>query len=83
MTNWISVKDGLPPVLESFKDGTNYHGVIEAWFPHYYKNNCRRVTLWSSDETEPRWVVSQAEELPKDPPTHWRSLHVTPPETHD
>jgi hypothetical protein len=78
VSEWVSVEDRLPPIVETFKDGTNYHGVVDAWFPHYHKMNCRRVTLWSSAETGQRWSVNGAEYGPSHPPTHWMPLPEAP-----
>lgn len=80
MSEWISVEARPPPVVESFKDGTNYHGTVEGWFAQFYKNNARHTSLWTSDEGQ-RWMVSGGEGYgpAKVPPTHWRP-YPDPPE---
>lgn len=78
---WVRVQDELPPVIESFKNGMNYHGQVIGWFPYFYKSRDRKTTLWTCKNTKPRWMVSGGESYgkAKEPPTHWR-LPIEPPE---
>lgn len=80
MTDWISVEDRLPPITEALKD-VNFHGEVDAWFPQFYKHNCRRTALWISDEGQ-RWMVNAGGEYAasREAPTHWRP-YPDPPET--
>jgi len=68
--SWVSVQDALPSIVESFRDGTNYHGLVEAWYHQFEKHNRRESALWTSDSTKPRWVVNGVAQ--KIAPTHWR-----------
>lgn len=79
-TCWISVSDRLPAVVDSFADGVEFHGQVEAWYPYFHKHNCRVSSLWTAPGTEPRWMVQAGEGLSKakEPPTHWRHLATDP-----
>jgi hypothetical protein len=47
----------LPPIIESFKDGTNYHGNVNGYFAQFVEGRrWREVTLWTHAETGCRWV---------------------------
>lgn len=80
MSAWIKVEDRLPPVVESFPDGTNFHGQVIGWFPYFYKMNDRKCNLWTSDSTKPRWMVQGGDSYgqAKEPPTHWQPLLSAP-----
>lgn len=80
MTDWISVKNRLPPMQERFT-GVNYHGEVEGWFAQYYKRNARHTCLWIDDDGQ-RWMVNSADGYSpaKVPPTHWRP-YPDPPDT--
>ena len=77
---WIRVTDELPACVERFRDGTEYHGKVEGWFPYFAKNNRRDTSLFTHPEEPPRWMVSGAEGLAraKEPPTHWRRFPGPP-----
>ena len=77
---WIAVADELPPISESFKDGTNFHGEVIGWFDQFYKYNDRTTALWTHPNTEPRWMVNAGGGYAKakEPPTHWRPLLSAP-----
>lgn len=76
---WVRVDDRLPPILETFNDGTSYHGEVEGWFPKFYKNKRRPTALWTHPDTGPRWMGNQGNAfVPIDAPTHW--LIIEPPE---
>jgi hypothetical protein len=77
---WIAVKDEIPPIVESFKDGTNFHGEVLGWFAYFYKENVRKTVLWTSDSTKPRWMVQAGSGYgaSKEPPTHWMPLLPAP-----
>jgi len=74
--HWISVQDALPSIIETFRDGTHYHGLVDAWYDQFEKHNRRESALWTSDSTKPRWVVNGQRQ--KIPPTHWRYLPGPP-----
>jgi len=74
--SWVPVEVALPDVVESFKDGTNYHGLVDAWYAQYDKHNRRESALWTSNTTKPRWIVGGVAQ--KVAPTHWR-YHPGPP----
>ena len=80
MIKWIEVKDELPPIVEGFKDGVNFHGQVIGWFPYFYKQNDRKTSLWTCEGTEPRWMVQGGDSYgkAKEPPTHWMPL-LPPP----
>ncbi len=80
VTGWVACKGELPPVVESFKDGTNYHGAVLAWYPQFYKSNARNSTLFTHKNTGPRWQIVGAGETNELAPTHWLPL-IPPPET--
>ena len=76
MIRWHAVADELPPIVESFKDGMNFHGQVIGWFPYLFKMNDRKCALWTCEGTEPRWMVTAGDGYgqAKAPPTHWMPL---------
>ncbi len=71
---WIACGQELPPVVESFNDGTNAHGSVEGWFPNFARHQRRDTYLFTHPDTGPRWMVSYGGGYgkAKEPPTHWR-----------
>ncbi len=78
---WIKVEDELPPITESFPDGTNFHAEVVGWFPQFMKGKARSTCLWTSDSTVPRWMANCADGYAhvRPGPTHWRD-HPGAPE---
>jgi len=61
----------LPRVLESFSEGTNYHGVVQGFFPQFLEGHqWRSAAVWSHPDTGPRWMISEFGRV--DPPVCWR-----------
>lgn len=77
---WRVTADELPPVVESFSNGMNFHGAVIGWFPYFYKHNDRDCALWTCKGVDDRWMVAGGDGYgkAKEPPTHWMPLLSAP-----
>ena len=62
----------LPPVVETFSDGTNFHGAVKAFYSQFAEGyQWRDIIVWSHKDPDvsDRWLDSNVGEL--GPPVNW------------
>ncbi len=62
----------LPPVIESFDDGTNFHGAVKGFYPQFAEGHqWRNIVVWSHPDPNvaDRWLDTNVGNI--GPPVNW------------